>query len=101
MAGLARWKPFGQIFPPSATSKDAEDDVDDFAAVPPRSIAPVFPARRTWGERDDDGPLFVSQFFSLRHRFSLARPFMRRLLVFTIRSLIFVFTINNSSVHER
>ena len=55
--------------------------IDDFAAVFPRSAAVVFPERRFWDKWGDDRPLFFSQFFSSCHRFSLARLFMRWLLV--------------------
>src|SRR5262249_42996153 len=87
MAGLVRRKPFGQIFPPSATSQDPEDAVHYFAAVLPRSAASVFPARRFRDEKGDDRPLFISQFFSSCHRFSLARPFIRWLLGKSFHSL--------------
>src|SRR4030095_10401331 len=82
MAGLVRRKTFGQIFPPSATSQDPEDAVHYFAAVLPRSAPAVIPARRLRDKRGDDRPLFISQFFSSCHSFSLTRPFMRWLLVF-------------------
>jgi hypothetical protein len=44
----------------------------------------TFPARRFPDESGDESPLFVSHFFSSRHKFSLARLFMRWLLVGTI-----------------
>ena len=81
VACLVWRKPFGQIFPAGATPEESEDAIENFAAVLPRSAAPIFPARRFWNDRSDDRPLFVSQFFLSCHRFSLARLFMRWLLL--------------------